>query len=1094
MPAPLNVWKLKAGRHWTMWHLLQTNWSDGSATSNRVMSARNVFRRMKKAGTRCEDMGRKLGDPTVVPADPTLVQVLERLHEVKIPDRLTPVVSADLYFLQAAKRPDILGNLGNYEVEEVIGQGGMGVVLKAYEPALHRHVAIKVMAAAVAGSATARRRFTREAQAAAAVCHENIVPVYGVNEVDGLPYLVMQFVVGESLQDRLDRTGPLALAEIVRIGLQTAAGLTAAHAQGLIHRDIKPANLLLENDTERVKITDFGLARMIDDVQLTQDGVVTGTPEYMAPEQARGEAVDHLADLFSLGSVLYAMATGGPPFHASSAIAVLRQVSEQTQAPITTMNPNMPDWLDALIARLLAKNPMDRFQSAAEVVNLLSGYLAYLEQPEKVTPPEVPNTKKNGRQGDREIRRKPIGLLLSLSPSLLVLIAVGFGFAAWIAGCGSGPPNEPAEFHHDFRGRSLPKEMERFNVRQADLVHEETEGLRISIPETWTHPPGGVGVKSAFGLRGDFDATTTFEILRADNGPKAPPDRIGVGVSFAIDLAGYPAFEQTASFLRVLNPNGKQVVQWNWKHDGRVDSSNLLCADKVVRLRLKRTGSSLYWFWAPGTEGDEFQEVFRCEFGSGDIDRIRLTAVTGQKPVNVEVRWLDLRVRGHFIDSSIFAASKGGLATALLFGMVITLLLALTIWFFLRRRRDNLELTELTAGSNQATQSHNSYLPSGLLALVALGFGAAAWFVGFGGGPDPDKDATQTAPDEMPTVFYHDFRGRHIPSKITLFNLKDNQVGVFAEIPVLGATSIGLIGSPFGQGPLLAVSELFPRKVRILQVEPEGLRMIIPIDMVPTGEGYGIKTNFGLQGDFEVTVAFEILRADTPSSDNGIGLSLFLFRGKAGGGTQIARLAMANLSQVVSWDWWKSNPHQGGEVPCTDNVGRMRLKRIGATVHYLWAPGTQGDNFKKIGRCEWGNTDIEYIRLAAYTGKKPCNLDLRLFDMRIRGQQEIIPVKGFSQAPGQKKALRGPAGALLLGMVITMGFALGLWYAVRRRRQIEELAGPMLISMDKTETTPATITFKCINCQKNLKAKPELVGKKIKCPQCGQTVLIQGAD
>ena len=192
----------------------------------------------------------------------------------------------------------------------MIGQGGMGVVLKAFEPALHRLVAIKVLAAAVAGSATARRRFTREAQAAAAVCHDHIVAVHGVHEADGLPYLVMQYVAGESLQTRLDRTGPLEVIEIVRIGLQTAPGLAAAHAQGLIHRDIKPANLLLENGLARVKITDFGLARMADDVQLTQNGVVAGTPEYMAPEQARGETVDHRADLFSLGSVLYALCTG----------------------------------------------------------------------------------------------------------------------------------------------------------------------------------------------------------------------------------------------------------------------------------------------------------------------------------------------------------------------------------------------------------------------------------------------------------------------------------------------------------------------------------------------------------------------------------------------------------------------------------------------------------------------------------------------------------------------------------------------------------------------------------------------------------------
>src|SRR5262249_48659603 len=150
---------------------------------------------------------------------------------------------------------------------------------------------------ALAGSATARRRFTREAQAAAAVCHDHIVPVHGVHETDGLPYLVMQYVAGESLQARLDRTGALAVTEVVRIGLPTASGRAAAHAQGLIHRDVKPANLLLEDGLARIKITDFGLARMADDVGLTGAGVVAGTPEYMAPEQARGEVIDHRADL-----------------------------------------------------------------------------------------------------------------------------------------------------------------------------------------------------------------------------------------------------------------------------------------------------------------------------------------------------------------------------------------------------------------------------------------------------------------------------------------------------------------------------------------------------------------------------------------------------------------------------------------------------------------------------------------------------------------------------------------------------------------------------------------------------------------------------
>src|SRR5581483_6609315 len=139
---------------------------------------------------------------------------------------------------------------------------------------------------------------------------------------------------GMSLQERLDQGGPLELEAILRIGMQTAAGLAAAHAQGLIHRDVKPANILLEGGMERVKITDFGLARAADDASLSQSGVVAGTPHYMAPEQARGEALDHRADLFSLGSVLYAMCTGRPPFRAATSLAVLRRVADEPPRPV----------------------------------------------------------------------------------------------------------------------------------------------------------------------------------------------------------------------------------------------------------------------------------------------------------------------------------------------------------------------------------------------------------------------------------------------------------------------------------------------------------------------------------------------------------------------------------------------------------------------------------------------------------------------------------------------------------------------------------------------------------------------------------------
>ena len=221
-----------------------------------------------------------------------------------------PVADESLDLLAPSDWPDSLGRIGNYEIKGVLGRGGMGVVLKAFDPALHRNVAIKVLSVSLATSGVARRRFLREARAAAAVVHEHVVAVYAVVESSGLPFLVMEYIPGRSLQERLDSQGALSLREVLRIGMQTASGLAAAHAQGLVHRDVKPANILLENGIERVRLTDFGLARAAADAAMTQSGIVAGTPHYMAPEQARGEPTDPRADLFSLGSTLYAACAG----------------------------------------------------------------------------------------------------------------------------------------------------------------------------------------------------------------------------------------------------------------------------------------------------------------------------------------------------------------------------------------------------------------------------------------------------------------------------------------------------------------------------------------------------------------------------------------------------------------------------------------------------------------------------------------------------------------------------------------------------------------------------------------------------------------
>ncbi|MCI0638812.1 MAG: bifunctional serine/threonine-protein kinase/ABC transporter substrate-binding protein, partial [Gemmataceae bacterium] len=292
-----------------------------------------------------------------------------------------------LDFLTPSQKPGSLGRLDHFEVLAVVGMGGMGIVLKAFDEKLQRVVAVKVLARHLAASGTARKRFIREAQAAAAVSHDHVIAIHAVEDAGPVPYLVMEFIDGPSLEAKLRRDGPLEVKEVLRIGMQIAAGLAAAHRQGLIHRDVKPANILLANGVERVKITDFGLARAVDDVNQSQCRIVAGTPDYMSPEQANGQPVDHRSDLFSLGSVLYALCTGRSPFRAGSTLAVLKRVGADSPQPAHEINADVPAWLETLLNQLHAKDPSDRFQTAAEVADLLSHHLTKLQQPNWSAPP-----------------------------------------------------------------------------------------------------------------------------------------------------------------------------------------------------------------------------------------------------------------------------------------------------------------------------------------------------------------------------------------------------------------------------------------------------------------------------------------------------------------------------------------------------------------------------------------------------------------------------------------------------------------------------------------------------------------------------------
>jgi eukaryotic-like serine/threonine-protein kinase len=285
-----------------------------------------------------------------------------------------------LRLLGTPNHPEMLGRLGRYDIERIIGSGGMGIVLKAHDSELNRPIAIKLLAPELSHSGAARERFAREGRAAAAVVHEHVVAIYNVESGGPVPFLVMQYVPGRSLEARVAEDGPLEVEELLRIGAQAASGLAAAHRQGLVHRDVKPANILLENSVERAILTDFGLARAIDDASLTRTGILAGTPHYMSPEQARGNAVDHRSDLFSLGSVLYFMATGHPPFRGSTAMGVLQRICQEDHRPAWQVNKDIPDELSDVIDRLLAKKLAQRFASADDVQEALASLLSRLQR------------------------------------------------------------------------------------------------------------------------------------------------------------------------------------------------------------------------------------------------------------------------------------------------------------------------------------------------------------------------------------------------------------------------------------------------------------------------------------------------------------------------------------------------------------------------------------------------------------------------------------------------------------------------------------------------------------------------------------------
>jgi serine/threonine protein kinase len=310
---------------------------------------------------------------------------------------------------------------GRYRLEEVIGRGGMSTVYRATDTLLRRPVAVKVLLAALAQSdPTHIARFEREAQAVAALQHPAVVKIFDTGVDDGRHFLVMEYVAGRSLDEVFGEGRPLTPGGAVRIAARVADALAAAHAAGILHRDIKPANVMLASDGE-VKVLDFGIARPLGGVTLTQPASAIGTAAYMPPERARGQPGDERSDVYSLGCLLYAMLAGHPPFVAPESLVVLHQQVHDQPTPPRALGVVIPGGLETLVLTMLAKDPDQRPQSASEVATRLRDVL-------------IPGASEPTRRmpvalgvGFSRNRRTPVVLAAVLAVLVLAVIALASG-------------------------------------------------------------------------------------------------------------------------------------------------------------------------------------------------------------------------------------------------------------------------------------------------------------------------------------------------------------------------------------------------------------------------------------------------------------------------------------------------------------------------------------------------------------------------------------------------------------------------------------------------------------------------------------------
>ena len=384
---------------------------------------------------------------------------------------------------------------GRYRLLRKVGAGGMGEVFEAEHALIHRRVAVKILQRNLASDPQAIERLQREAQSTSGLGHPNIVDTldFGYSD-DGQVFLVMEWLEGENLDQRLQR-GPIEITTALEIAAQAAAGLAEAHDHGVIHRDLKPANLFLVHDRRGamvVKVLDFGIAKLaIHETRLTGTGVLVGTPNYMAPEQAYGDPVDARADLYALGVILYEMVTGAVPFHADSPLAVLHQHTSRMPSPPSAVAPDrgISPEVEVLVMRCLAKKPDDRFGSMHELAQAIDD----LRRGTSAPPPAAPAPAPVGEHDDDELlraagvrRRGGLGVVAVAASALIALVVVVVLVAR--ADRGRAPSSPPPS---DPRGAVAPA---------TDAAPAAPTAIDASLPPdtvpAWTHR--GKGKSSSF--------------------------------------------------------------------------------------------------------------------------------------------------------------------------------------------------------------------------------------------------------------------------------------------------------------------------------------------------------------------------------------------------------------------------------------------------------------------------------------------------------------------------------------------------------------------------------------------------------------------